>query len=217
MTSNIEKGRETARRAETWAAEIEASGRTGEFVRAGALNRSLVAERLDFSRSAWQTNPGLKALVARLDASWGDGKLRAAERVSALITERRSAGEPLPVRDGALVLREIADLAGLPYPEMARKDVRALLASYAEEHEVVMGRLGRVAPEEGTPPPSSPDPTEMVPASRLREAQLRLSKAERRLAELRAENASLRAQIVRGDEVAELIAMGARIAPKGRS
>lgn len=49
------------------------------------------------------------------------------------------------------------------------------------------------------------------------EAQLRLSKAERRLAELRAENASLRAQIVRGDEVAELIAMGARIAPKGRS
>lgn len=216
MTSNIEKGRETTRRAESWAAEIEASGRTGEFVRAGTLNRSLVAERLGFSRSAWQTNPGLQALVARLDATWGVVKLRSAERVSALITERLSAGVPLPVRDGVLVLREIADLAEIPYPEMARKDVRALIASYAEEHGVVMGLPGRVAPEESTHP-SSPDQTEMVPASRLREAQLRLSKAERRLAELRAENAKLRAQMMRGNEVTELIAMGARVAPQGRS
>ncbi|SHJ13010.1 hypothetical protein SAMN04488012_10574 [Palleronia salina] len=216
MTSNIEKGRETARRAENWAAEIEESGRTDEFVRAGALNRSLVAERLDFSRSAWQTNPGLKALAARLDATWGDGKLTPAERVSALIAERRSAGDPLPVLEGALVLREIADLAGLHYTEMARKDVRAVLSSYAEKHGVAMGSAGTVALEEDITP-SSPDPTEMVPASRLREAQLRLSKAERRLAELRAENAKLRAQLMRGDEVAELIAMGARVSPKGRS
>lgn len=216
MTSNVEKGREIARLAEIWAAEIEASDRTGEFVRAGALNRSLVAERLGFSRSAWQTNPGLKALAARLDATWGDGKTPPGERVSKLIAERRSAGEPLPVIDGALSHREIADLACISYADMARKDVRALLASYAEEHGVAMGRPGRVAPEEGMPPLPL-NPAEMVPASRLREVQLRLSQAERRLAELRAENARLRAQILRGDEVAELIAMGGRIAPKGLS
>lgn len=216
MTSNIEKGREVARRAENWAADMEKSGRTDEFVRAGALNKSLVAERLHFSRSAWQSNPGLVALAARLDATWGDRKPKPIERVSALITECQTNGEPLPAHDGALDLREIADLAGLRYPEMARKDVRALLSSYAEEKGLVVGRPGRVAPEEGAPQ-SSADPTEMVPASRLREAQLRLSSAERRLAELRAENAKLRAEIMRGDEVAELISMGARVAPKGRS
>lgn len=216
MTSNIEKGHEIARRAEAWAAEIESSGRMSEFVRAGALNRSRVAERLGFSRSAWQTNRVLKALAARLDATWGDGKATPAQRVFELIEERRSAGEPLPVNGGALVHREIADLARISFTDMARKDVQALLASYAEEHGVAMGRPGSVAPEEGTPPPP-PDPAEMVPASRWRESQLRLSQAERRLAELRAENASLRAQIRRGDEVAELIALGGRIAPKGLS
>ena len=216
MTSNIEKGREVARLAETWAAEIEASGRTDAFIRSGALNRSLVAERLGFSRSAWQTNPGLKALAARLDATWGDGKAQPAARVSALITERRSTGETLPVATGVLVQREIADLAGISYADMDRKDVRSLLASYAEEHGVALGRPGRVAPEESMPPPPL-DPAEMVPASRLRDAQRRLSQAETRLAELRAENARLRAQIMRGDEVTELIASGGRIAPTGVS
>ncbi|GAA6201730.1 SGNH/GDSL hydrolase family protein [Aquicoccus sp. SU-CL01552] len=212
MTSNIEKSREIARKAETWAAEIESSGRTGEFVRAGTLNRSLVAERLGFSRSVWQTNSSLKAMAARLDVTWGDGKPPPAERISALIAERRSAGAPLPVLDGALVLREIADLAGVSYAEMVRKDVRALLASYAEEHGVIMGRPGRLAPEEDSP--ASDDPAELVPASRLRETQMRLAQAERKNAELKAENASLRAQLYQKDEVAELIALGGRITPR---
>ncbi len=64
-------------------------------------------------------------------------------------------------------------------------------------------------------PPPPLDPAEMVPASRLRDAQRQLSQAETRLAELRAENARLRAQIMRGDEVTELIASGGRIAPTG--
>lgn len=214
MTSNIEKGRKIARVAEAWAAEVEASGGTDAFVRAGALNRSLVAERLGFSRSAWQTNPGLKALAARLDTAWGDARTPPAARVSRLIAERRSSEELLPVTDGVLMHREIADLAGISYADMDRKDVRSLLAAYAEEHGVALGRPGRVAPEEGMPPPPF-DPAEMVPASRLRDAQRRLSQAETRLAELRAENARLRAQIMRGDEVTELIASGGRIAPTG--
>ncbi|WP_096786760.1 hypothetical protein [Rhodobacter sp. CZR27] len=127
--SNIEKDREIARLAETWAAEIEASSRADAFIRSGALNRSLVAVRLGFSRSAWQTNPGLKALAGRLDTTWSDGKTPPAARVSAPITERRSSGEPLPVTDGALVHREIADLAGVSYADMDRKDVRSLLAA----------------------------------------------------------------------------------------
>lgn len=216
MKSNIEKGRLTARRAEIWAAKIEASGRTSDFIRTGVLNKSLVAEQLHFSRSAWQTNPGLMALAVRLDATWGDSVGDPAERVAALVTERRSVGERLPMCDGALALREIANLAGISFAELARKDVRALLAAYAEEHGVAVSIPGRVAPEEGMPEPTH-DLAEMVPASRLREVQVRLTQAERRLAELRAENASLRAQIMRGDEVAELIATGARIAPKGGS
>ena len=216
MTSNIEKGREIARRAETWAAEIEASRRIGEFVRAGSINRSLVAEKLGFSRSAWQTNPGLKAMAARLDVTWGDGRVPPAKRVSALILKHRSAGKLLPIIDGALELREIANLAGASYAEMTRKDVRTLLTSYAEEYGVAMGRPGRVELEVDMPRLPH-DPAEMVPASRLRETELRLSHAERRLAELRAENASLRTQIMRRDEVTELIAMGGRIAPEGTS
>lgn len=43
---------------------------------------------------------------------------------------------------------------------------------------------------------------------------MRLATAERKNAELRAENASLRAQIMRGDEVAELIALGGRLEPE---
>jgi hypothetical protein len=53
----------------------------------------------------------------------------------------------------------------------------------------------------------------MVPVKRLQDAQMRLAAAERKNAELRAENASLRARLMRGDEVAELIAFGGRIEP----
>ena len=53
----------------------------------------------------------------------------------------------------------------------------------------------------------------MVPAAKLRDVSQRLAIADRKNAELVTENASLRSQLGRRNEVAELIALGGRIKP----
>ena len=54
---------------------------------------------------------------------------------------------------------------------------------------------------------------DLVPATLLRDAQKRLAEAEKRCAELRAENVGLRTQLSRQSSVAELISRGGRISP----
>ena len=87
--------------------------------------------------------------------------------------------------------------------------MKEMLSEYATKQGLAYSRQGRVAAEETAPS----DNTQMVPLARLQEVSLRLSAAERKNAELKAENASLRAQLFRADETAELIALGGRIAP----
>lgn len=137
----------------------------------------------------------------------------AAERVRLLIDKCAAQGAILPVKNGALWHAEIKRQARLSNGQIdGNSEIKRMLQEHADQHGVQYSRRGRVAPEEDTPREAA-DPTLMVPAERLRDAQMRLSAAERKNAELKAENASLRSQLMRGDEVAELIAMGGRIKP----
>lgn len=137
----------------------------------------------------------------------------AAERVRLLIEKCAAKGGMLPVKNEALWHAEIKRQANLSNGQIdGNAEIKRMLREHAEQHGVQFSRRGSIAPDEDNPREVD-DPTLMVPAERLREAQKRLSAAERKNAELRAENASLRCQLMRRDEVAELIVMGGRIRP----
>ena len=137
----------------------------------------------------------------------------AAERVRLLIDKCAAQGGILPVKNGALWHAEIKRQARLSNAQIdGNGEIKRMLQEHADQYGVQYSRLGRVAPDEDTPQGAA-DPTLMVPIERLRDTQMRLAAAERRNAELKAENASLRSQLMRADEVAELIAIGGRIKP----
>ncbi|MDD9727264.1 hypothetical protein PVV74_17530 [Roseovarius sp. SK2] len=135
----------------------------------------------------------------------------AAARLRSLIEESEGQGRMLPVKKGALWHAEIKRQAGLTNGQIdGNSAIREMLVEHANKHGIAFSRRGLVAPEEDAAMPPD-DHCELVPAARLREAQLRLAQMERKAAELRAENASLRAEIQRNSEVVELIALGGRI------
>lgn len=137
----------------------------------------------------------------------------AAARLRSLIDNCEARGEMLPVKKGALWHAEIKRQAELSNGQIdGNSAIREMLFEHANKHGIAFSRRGLVAPEEDVAVARA-DPGELVPASRLREVQLRLALLERKAAELRAENASLRAQLQRNNEVAELIALGGRISP----
>ncbi|WP_339759008.1 hypothetical protein [uncultured Sulfitobacter sp.] len=139
----------------------------------------------------------------------------AVERLVELIAEREQNCEYLPLHPGgtALHLGNICKLvAVLRTTVNTNDDFRARLKEYANRHGLEYSIKGQVAPEEHDADEKQPvEP--MIAASRLREVNNRLAAVERNNVELRAENASLRSQLMRRDEVAELIALGGRIAP----
>lgn len=137
----------------------------------------------------------------------------AAERVRILIDKLKERGGILPIKNGALWHAEIKRQANLSNAQIdGNGEIKRMLREHAAQHGVKFSRRGSVAPEEDDPREAA-DPTLMVPVERLRDAQMRLSAADRKNAELKAENASLRSQLMRRDEVAELIALGGRIEP----
>lgn len=127
-----------------------------------------------------------------------------------LIEKCDRAGRTLPVKNGALLHVEIKKLADLSHAQIdGNEDIKVMLKAYAASHSLMYSRKGQVAPEEDTL--SAPNP--MVPFERLREVEMRLAAADRKNAVLTAENANLRSQLLRTDEVAELIALGGRVKP----
>ncbi|MGR3499621.1 MAG: hypothetical protein ACU0E9_12105 [Limimaricola soesokkakensis] len=134
-------------------------------------------------------------------------------RLRALISECEAAGKTLPVMEGALWHAEIKRQVGLSNSQIDGNDaIRKMLSAHAEKHGVMFSRFSKVASEECSLR-TFPETTGMVPASRLREVQLELARAERKNIELRAEIVFLRAQVMRVDEVTKLIAMGGRMTP----
>ena len=137
-------------------------------------------------------------------------KAEALRVLGSLIEVAEMTGKPLPNDGTSLQLGQILTLAGLSRQQLSRyPEVKEMLSEYATTQGLSYSRQGRVAAEETAPS----DNTQMVPLARLQEVSLRLSAAERKNAELKAENASLKAQLFRADETAELIALGGRIAP----
>lgn len=136
-------------------------------------------------------------------------------KLEALIADLEMRNEYLPLHKAgtALHLSNICKLLGIVRTTVSTNSAfRETLKRYAERHGIEYSLKGRVAPsEEDTDAEREFDA--MVPASRLREATQRLAAAERRNAELKAENVYLRGQIMRDNEVAELIALGGRINP----
>lgn len=131
--------------------------------------------------------------------------------MEAYIDYHRDRGTLLPNRGGALWLAEILRETGLKRNQLSTNcGLRQMLESYALSNNLAYSRKGTVAPDEEVPSKTE-DAAVMVPAERLREAQNRLAAAQRKNAELMAENASLRSRLFRNDEVAELIALGGRI------
>lgn len=130
-----------------------------------------------------------------------------------LIQSTEASGAILPNRDGALILGDIINLAGFDRNHLARyPEVRKRLETYAEEKGLSYSRKGQIAPEEAEDFGISSLP-DMVPASKLKEAERRASRLEKDVAELRAEKTALRANILQSNAVAELIAKGGRITP----
>ncbi len=138
------------------------------------------------------------------------GKI-AVRNLKALIDEYEESGKLLPLRKSgeALHLGNICKAVGVVRTTVnTNPDFKETLRQYAKEKGIAYSLTGRVAAEE-----EELVEGQMVPVARLQDAQMRLAAAERKNAELRAENASLRARLMRGDEVAELIAFGGRIEP----
>tara|TARA_R110002049_G_scaffold306019_4_gene503829 strand:- start:227 stop:694 length:468 start_codon:yes stop_codon:yes gene_type:complete len=133
--------------------------------------------------------------------------------MEAYINSHRDRSEVLPNRGGALWLAEILRTTGLNRNQLSTNNgLRQLLEDYALSNNLAYSRKGQVAPEEENPPEIA-STAMMVPVERLRDAQQRLAATQRKSAELMAENARLRSQLYRRDEVAELIALGGRIKP----
>ncbi|SDO40635.1 hypothetical protein SAMN04488512_102325 [Sulfitobacter litoralis] len=199
-----------------WDADIQNEGRTNEFVRAGRLYVAAFLKDIGWPHAAGRQrlkeNHGLLKARAEWEAKHCTSQDRpsaALDRLNKLISEHDFSKTLLPTKYGALWHAQIAEQAGLTAKQMERKDVRALLSSYAALNCVEFSRRGSVAPEEDIPTQLEIS-DELVPKKRLREVQTQLAKAERKLAELRAENASLRAQSIRRDEISDLIALGGR-------
>ncbi|MCC8950217.1 hypothetical protein H8A97_35360 [Bradyrhizobium sp. Arg62] len=135
-----------------------------------------------------------------------------------LIAECEAQGTTLPTRGNALNHKNILERVGPNgvgrHVLQDNEEFVEVLRAYAFEKGLAYSFRSSIAPDEDVDP-AARDCAEMVSAARLREAQMRLAQADRRNAELRAENANLRAQILRGSEVAELIALGGRIKPGG--
>lgn len=137
----------------------------------------------------------------------------ARQAMEAYINQHLDRGELIPNKGGALWLAEILRQTGLNRNQLTTNHgLRQMLEGYAQSNNLAYSRKGQVAPDEEVPVNTS-SVALMVPAERLRDAQQRLAAAQRKNAELMAENASLRSQLLRGDEIAELIALGGRIKP----
>jgi len=136
-------------------------------------------------------------------------------RLKELIAERDANNECLPLHPGgdALHLGKICQLVGVLRTTVnTSDDFRKLVKDYAKRHGLQYSIKGKVAKEEDTPEvEQSGEP--MVPAAKLRDVSQRLAISDRKNAELVTENASLRSQLGRRDEVAELIALVGRIKP----
>jgi hypothetical protein len=138
-------------------------------------------------------------------------KQRCLAAVTDLIRVVEASGRQLPNDGTALKLGEILAASGVSRTQLHRHpEIKVALMEYATAQGLSYSRQGRVVEEDDGAPV---DNSQMVSIARLHGVQMQLAAAERKNAELRAENARLRAQMMRGDEVAELIASGGRIVP----
>lgn len=139
---------------------------------------------------------------------------RAVDSLKNLIETRDKLGLFLPChRSGsALHLSEICRAIGVTRTTVNTNPAfRKVLQDYAAKHNLQYSLKGSVAQEEEQE--NSEDPLKMVPIAQLRSAHRKIANYERRLSELRAENAHLRSKIYQEHEVRNLIALGGRYLP----
>lgn len=201
-----------------WVKDREATGEIERYIRVGKLNKSVVAGELGFARSAWQTNPRLAEIADRLDRKWGTPKggryTEASQLMQAYIDRHDAQNKILPNRSGALMLVQIIDEARVSRNNFAQDTaVRELLNEYADARGLSLTLPGYIAPDEESRGRTLQDPSEMVPVKKLRDVQSRVSQLEKKIADLRASNAALRADKLRTKAIEELIARGGRISP----
>ena len=67
MPSTAQLAADAVRRFGDWVAERDRAGNWNEYVRGGKLNRSELAKECEFSRSAFQQNPGLMEALTELE------------------------------------------------------------------------------------------------------------------------------------------------------
>lgn len=136
-------------------------------------------------------------------------KSQVLETLKAFIQQHEDKNTALPNDGSALLLGEILTQSGLTRNHLARyPEMRILLAEHATKYNLLPSREGSVKEDH-----SQALPSDMVPRKLLRETQQRLSASEQRCAELRAENASLRAKISQLPHIEDLIAKGGRFTP----
>lgn len=213
MTDHVEEFR-------AWAERVDQEGRTSQFTRQGGLHLARFLKDIgwptDAGRKRFNRNEGLKSVRAEWEVKYCDVDTRPSEgaaRLRALIAECAAKGETLPLKNGALYHAEIIRQARLGDDQITNnEEIRNICYKHAEQHNLAFSRMGAVAPEEGVLVEQHVS-NGMVPVALLREAKKQLGYADKKLALLRSENASLRAQLLRADEVAELIAIGGRITP----
>lgn len=144
----------------------------------------------------------------------GQQKAReAVAKLKGLIAQCEAGNEYLPLhpRGSALHLGRICKICGVLRTTVnTNPHFKKLLVEYAGRHGLQYSIKGYVAEEEDSGDVEQRAET-MVPAGKLKDASQRLAALSRKNSELVAENARLRSQLRRRDEVAELIALGGRV------
>ncbi len=139
--------------------------------------------------------------------------LQSRKKLQKYIENTNSKGELLPNKNGALWLAEILRNTDLKRDQLAKNSgLRQILEKYANANGLAYSLKGQIAPQEAEVSAASILPN-MVPASKLKEAQLETTRLNKKIADLRAANANLRAEKLQSNAVTELIAKGGRITP----
>ncbi|NSY41626.1 hypothetical protein [Leisingera sp. ANG59] len=130
------------------------------------------------------------------------------------IKARDARGETLPLNGSALHLGRICQLVGVGRATVQQNpQFKASLMAYAEKRGLAFS-AARTSSSNGTAfGADTGSDNDLVSASRLREEQRRTQSAEKRISELLARNAALRAKVKRLEATEEAIASGGRFTP----
>lgn len=139
MASGKKLAKEYSDRVEKWIAEREQQKDWAEYERAGKINRAVLCDELDFSRSVFSQNPAVKRALAQSEERWFG--LREETKAGHEAARERSEKAAATVSQAASKLRDEVALL-----KAENQLLRKRLAHYEVLAEVLAetGRIPRI-------------------------------------------------------------------------